>query len=407
MLWTFFLLLTAFLFYSRAYWTLKPVTPLQYFLVFSIVFHFYSWTFQWATPEATIFDSDAPLWVRSIRHLAIILFIVVCLVKSRFRRSSLFWYVGSIVVWISISSFVRLFTVDDTHTALFFWYTPLEFMPLAFLDFEEDLEQLLRFCIGCCWIVIGFLGLEAFSDRATGFGKGGLEQRYGSIFGSPNDLGIFTVLALLGVMVFSDRIKQPMRAVLTVALAVTLVVTGSRGAMVGLVGGMIAVWPLSKKWFLTVASIGLAFYASLITVFRDTQFVDDLLLRLTNQSAIDRINEIQEVKYEMLNWQPSGIVFGTLHHIHQENFFLSVLLRAGMLGLILISVLMITALVKARHPFLKAGLAAFLSASCFTPYPDSFPSNVYLWLMVGAIWKLADCRARAPLKLEVLRPRLS
>src|SRR5258706_276752 len=213
MLWIFLLLLATFLFHSRAQWTLKPVTPLQYFLLFSIVFHSYVWAFGWGAPEATIFDADAPLWVRSIRHLAILGLVVACLIRNKLRRSSLMWFVALTAIWISVCSLARLVTQDDTRTVVFYWYVPLEFMPLAFLDFKEEVDQLTRFAIGCCWIVIGFLGLEAFSDRPTGFGKGGLEQRYGSTFGSPNDLGIFAVLALLGVMVFSDRIKQPMRAV--------------------------------------------------------------------------------------------------------------------------------------------------------------------------------------------------
>jgi hypothetical protein len=403
----FLILLAGFLFYTRAHWTARPVTPLQWFLVFAIVFRFYSWTFQWATPDTTIFDADAPMWVRSIRHLAILSMVIVCAIEKRFRPSSLIWYVGFFAAWVTLCSYIRLLTVDDTHTALFYWYIPLEFMPLALLDFEEDIEQLTRLLIGCCWIVISFLGLEVFSNRPTGFGKGGLEQRYGSIFGSPNDLGIFAVLALLGVMVFSKRIKQPMRAVLTFALAVTLVLSGSRGSMVGLLAGMIAVWPRSKRWLLAVTSLCLVFYTSLVTVFRDTGFVDDLLLRLTDQSATDRIGEILEVKAEVMNWGPSGMIFGTLHHIHQENFFLSMLLRSGFLGFLVFTALAVTAVIKARHPFLRAGLVAFFVASCFTPYPESFPSNVYLWFMIGATWKLAEVREPVSFRARILRPKIS
>jgi hypothetical protein len=74
----------------------------------------------------------------------------------------------------------------------------------------------------------------------------------------------------------------------------------------------------------------------------------------------------------------------------QENYYFAILLRSGLLGLLLLCLPVIATLSRVRHPFLKAGIVSIASASLFVPYPDIFPPNVWLWLMIGAAWSLAE-----------------
>lgn len=390
MLYLFFAVLAIFLLTTRKQWTIVPSSALQWFILFSIVFYFYRWTFGWSMPEATIFDEDAPFWVRVIKDVVFVFFIGVCAIQGKMRKSALLWYVVPLVMWISICGYIRLLAVDDTHQVIFNWRCPIEYVCVAFLAFEENLETSFKFLTGCCWIVLGFLGLEVFSGRPTGFGKTGWEMRYGSIFGSPNDLGLFTVLMLLGVLLFPDRINKVMRSVLIVSLSIMLFLSVSRGAFVGLVCGMCSIWPRSKRWLFVIGGSLLLCYVLLITAFRDAQFVDDLIARAWDASATERVVEIHQVSSEIQSWTLGGFVLGTLPHIHQENFYLSLLLRTGFPGLAVFLALAVATTVRARHPFLRASLVAVFIASCFTPYPDYFPVNTFFWMIVGITWKVSQ-----------------
>jgi hypothetical protein len=396
MLYLTFAALAIVLFCTRKDWTLKPTTLLQWYLLFTIVFYFYRWTFQWGPPETTRYEGDAPAWIRIIKDLVFVAFVSVCIAKGKFKYSPLVWYVTPFVVWLWLCTFVKLLKVEDSHNILFHWHTSLEYIPLAFVVFEEDIERLLKFALGCCWVVVAFLALEIFSGRTSGFLKDeALFSRYGSIFGSPNELGIFAVLALLGVLAFSDRIPKATKFLLLPALSSTLVLSGSRSSILGFVAGLISMWPRSKKWLLVIAVISVVFYLSLFTVFQDTTIVDDLISRVGDVSAASRIDQLEQVKAAVNSWGIAGIVFGGWEKIDQENYYLSLLLRTGLLGVLLLCTIVVVTLVRARDPFLRGGIVSILTASLFVPYLDIFPPNVYFWLMVGTVWSLAESRSPA------------
>src|ERR1700726_4468681 len=138
MLYLISVLLAVILLYTRNDWTLKPVTPLQWYLLFTVAFYFYRWTFQWGTPETTVYEGDAPGWVRIIKDLVFIGFVLLWAAKARFKYSTLIWYVGPFVAWLALCSFIRLFTANDSHNVLFLLRTSIEYIPLAFVVFEED-----------------------------------------------------------------------------------------------------------------------------------------------------------------------------------------------------------------------------------------------------------------------------
>jgi hypothetical protein len=389
MLLVFLAALAVALFRTRRDWTLKPASFLQGYLLFTVVFYSYRWIFQWGTPETTLYEGDAPGYVRIIKDLVFVGFVLLGLWKRKFSSSPIIWYVGPIVAWFSLCSYMKLLALQDSHAVLFYWRMPLEYMPLCFMNFDEEFEGLQRFIVGLCWIVIGFLGMEVLSGRVSGFAKGGLYTRYGSIFGSPNELGVFVVLMLLCLLVFSDRIPEATRALLVLSLSIALVLTGSRSSMVGLVAGLISLWPRSKRWLGVIGIVAVVGCMFLMFAFRDIDVMGDLTMRATDETAMARLDQLDQVKSEIGGWGISSLVFGSWRHLFVENFYLAILLRAGFLGLGLLALLLAATLVRSTHPFLRAGIVSVLSASFFVPYLDVFPINVYFWLMVGAVWRLS------------------
>lgn len=375
------------LFWTRTEWSLRPRTALQWYLLFSVVYYSHRWIFQWG-PESTLYVSDAPGWVRIIKDVIFLAFIGLMAWRGRLRYSPLLWYALPLVVWFYLCGILKLFSENTSDTLLYYWRYPLEYIPLAFIAFEENLGELIRFGAGCCWIVIGFLGLEILSDRPSGFALGGLFTRFGSIFGSPNDLGLFCGLGLLGLLVFQDQIGKRTRALLVPLLVGSLLLSASRSSVVGLMAGLISIWPRSKKWLVVVGFLGALFVGSALLVFRDTEFVYDLVTRLGDESAMQRVEELAQTKSEIYNWNAGNFLFGSWPHIHQEDFYLATLLRTGFVGTAIFLVFCGTTALKAKHPFLRGGLVSILVGSAFVPHFDVFPANFYFWLMAGATWAI-------------------
>jgi hypothetical protein len=177
------------------------------------------------------------------------------------------------------------------------------------------------------------------------------------------------------------------------ALCATLTVTVSRSSVVGLVAGLAAIWPKSKKWLIVIAVIGVACYISLFTLFRDTGLVDNVVSRAGDVSAESRVNQFAQVKGEIYDWGIGGTLLGSGQSIHQENYYFSILLRSGLVGLLFLCLPLVVTLHRVRHPFLKGGIVSLATASLFVPYLDIFPPNVYFWLLVGAAWSLTENRS--------------
>ena len=402
----FFSLLSVILLWTRGEWSVRPRTALQWYLLFSVVYYSHRWIFQWG-PESTLYASDAPAWVRLIKDVVFLGFIGLMAWRRGFRYSPLLWYALPLIFWFYLCGIVKLFTQNTSDTLLYYWRYPLEYIPLAFVAFEEDMGELIRFAAGCCWIVIGFLGLEIFSGRESGFALGGVFTRYGSIFGSPNDLGVFCGLGLLGLLVYQDQVGKKTRALLLPLLAGSLVLSASRSAIVGLMAGLISIWPRSKKWLAVVALLGSLFVGSLLVLFRDTQFVYDLVARVGDESAMQRVEELAQVKYEVYNWRTENLIFGSWPHIHQEDFYLATLLRTGFVGAGIFFLFCCSTLVRAKHPFLRAGLVSIIIGSIFVPHFDVFPVNFYFWLMAGAVWSvpaLLQEQQFGPIRTAPLQP---
>lgn len=236
---TFFAAVSVILFLTRTEWSIRPRTLLQLYILFSIVYYGHRWIVQWPPPEATLYDQGAPGWVRIIRAFSFVALVALMAWRAKFRYSPLLWYALPIVLWFSLCGTLKIFTEDPSDTLLYYWRYPLECIPLAFIDFEEDIEGLVRFGVGCCWVVIAFLGVEILADRPSGFILGGLYTRFSSTFASPNDLGVFCGLALLGLLVFRHQAGKATRMLLIPVLTGSLILSGSRSAILGFTAGLI------------------------------------------------------------------------------------------------------------------------------------------------------------------------
>ena len=83
---------------------------------------------------------------------------------------------------------------------------PLEYVPLVFifpfiLRGESSMKYLRAF-VPLIQLTLLFLAVEVFSGRRTGMDYGGIYIRYGSIFGSPNDFGVFMMLSTTILLAF-------------------------------------------------------------------------------------------------------------------------------------------------------------------------------------------------------------
>jgi hypothetical protein len=165
--------------------------------------------------------------------------------------------------------------------------------------------------------------------------------------------------------------------------------------MIGFVAGLVAMWPRSKKWLLVTAVIGVILYASLFTVFQDTTIVDDLFSRVGDASAVARIDQFEQVRASVNTWGIAELIFGGWGKIDQENYYLSLMLRTGLVGVLLLCSIIVVTLIRARDPFLRGGIVSILTASLFVPYLDISPPTVFFWLMLGAVWSLAKSRSPA------------
>jgi hypothetical protein len=78
---------------------------------------------------------------------------------------------------------------------------------------------------------------------------------------------------------------------------------------------------------------------------------------------------------------------------HIESWYLALLVRTGIFGLLLWLAVMGATIFRGwryrnlsqDHAVATSGLIAICVACAFIPYPDTFPTNLYLWLAVGTI----------------------
>jgi hypothetical protein len=257
-------------------------------------------------------------------------------------------------------------------------------------------RPLVPMLLGLGWLSVAFLCFELFSDRQMGF-----YNRYGSILGSPNDYGVFCVLFIIGLMAcaraWSHWLLLPF---MVCGLALTL----SRSAFAGLLAGVCSLLYLRRArigvlvgFVLLISLAGLLIWKfPVVFAFEQVQFglahLSGLDIVTDNSTAL-RLNELRVFEARFGEFDLAPMLLGT-KYFHIESWYLALCVRTGIFGLLLWLVVMTATIVRGWryrnlsqvHAVATSGLISICVASAFTPYPDTFPTNLYLWLAVGTIW---------------------
>jgi hypothetical protein len=375
------------------------------FLIFSACFYSYRFLFGMGSSLTTYYDSDAPTWLRILKDGVWIGVLLIGLAfsnaeswefarRNRQEHATFFRALFALVVLFLVMAVIHLFYFQSPIDTFLYWIRyPLEYLPLAFFLplFVLRWRPLAPLLLGLGWLSVTFLAFEMFSGRQMGF-----FNRYGSILGSPNDYGMFSGLFIIGLLVCARRWTEWL---LLVFMICGLFLTLSRSAIVGTLAAICSLLYLRRARIGALVAVGL--FGSLIAIlpwrFPDVFGFQQVQYALAHfdvdSSALSGLNELQIFQTRFGDFDLATLLFGT-DYFHMESWYLALLIRAGVFGLLLWLAVMAATLVRGwRHRRLsQAHAVAFASvigtgvASAFIPYPDTFPTNLYLWLAVGTVW---------------------
>ena len=391
-----------------------PVKPgrwiFPFFVIFSVVFYSQRYIFGWSPSDLTIYSQDMPDSIRVVKDIVWLGFLAAIFiwrfadrdsVIALVRRNSFFFAVlAAFVAWLAFAGFIHLMRGDSATDVLLFWYRyPLEYIPMAALMpmFVEEYERLGRLAVFLSALTVLFMLMEMFSGRQTGFqwSEGG-PARYGSIFGSPNDFGVFCAFMLLAIVIYG---RSKWHWAIGAGLAVGLAASVSRSAWVGFVAGLIPLLHFRRirllLLFLIVALGGLIVLALRSdAVDLPTQAVYFAERLSIDESSYDRLDQVKKFSERFSDWDNlATLTFGT-NFFRIEDQYLAFLIRGGAIGLILF--LAAAGLTVRRgwklrrcsklHAVGLSTVVVILVASLFIPFLDVFPTNLYFWMAVGIVW---------------------
>ncbi len=410
---------------------MKPNLMTAY-LAFTVIFYYCRWVMGWGMSATTIYTSDAPNWVRLIKDVVWIsvyaTFGFRAITRPKFSRNMPLWFtprgmlmVLLLVIFLIMPVLSLIYARGDLfEVVLIDLRLPLEYVPLVFifpfiLRGESSMKYLRAF-VPLILLTLLFLGVEMFSGRRTGMDYGGIYIRYGSIFGSPNDFGVFMMLSTTALLAFlAERaIKWSHKAIALLVLMLSAVAsTVSLSAMFSMIFTSIALILFSRnrvKGALTVLAVvvlvaGLYFAFPRVGISR---FIGERLgnlATLNEGSAREHYTSVVIAEDEISRFEPTEYLLGTFQSrkdlILPETYYLRTFFVRGAISLLVIlSIIGMTVFEgfrryraavgdrQRRALFLGAflGVAGFAFASLFISYFESFPSNFYFWFLVAVIW---------------------
>jgi hypothetical protein len=410
---------------------LKP-NLMNAYLAFSVIYYYSRWVMGWGNPYTTIYGQDAPNWVKVIKDIVWVGFVVVfafrALTRPRFGRNMPLWFTprGMIlvlltVVYLVLPTLALIYARGNIFDiVLLAMRYPLEYVPFVFLfPFilrGESSIRYLRTFIPLASLSLMFLGIEMFSGRRTGMGYGGMYTRYGSIFGSPNDFGVFMMLAIATALAFlAERaIRWTPKVVAFLILCLCgLAATISLSANLAMVFTTINLVLFTKdriKSVMTVIAVAIL-AACLYYVFPDVGVAKFLVVRIENlatfrdESATSHYTSVILAEDAINRFEPAEYVFGTFDSRNQalapETYYLRTFYLRGGASLVILLAIIGLSLFESHHRYRAAkgdrerrglflacflGVAGVAFACLFIPYLDSFPSNFYFWFLVAIIW---------------------
>jgi hypothetical protein len=379
------------------------------FLIFSVCFYSYRFLFGMGSPLTTYYDSDAPDWLRVSKDVIWLTVLLIALASSnaesweivtrnRKEHPLFFRALSAFVSLFVLMGLIHLFYYQSALDTFLYWIRyPLEYIPIAFLMplFVVRWRPIVPVLLGLGWLSVAFLFVEMFSDRQMGF-----YYRYGSIFGSPNDYGVFCALFIIGLLACARKWSHWL---LLMFMICGLVLTLSRSAFAGLLAGICSLLYLRQvRVGALVALLLLVTAASLLVWnFPDLLGFEQVQYGLAHfdvdSSAISRLHELQVFQTRFGEFDLAPLLWGT-DYFHIESWYLALVARTGAFGLLLWVAIMGATVVRGWryrnlsqvHAVAASGLISLCVASAFIPYPDTFPTNLYLWLAVGTVWMPLD-----------------
>jgi hypothetical protein len=385
------------------------------FLVFSVCFYAYRFLFGMGSPLTTAYDSDAPAWLRASKDVVWLAVLSIAVAFSsadswefarriRCEHRAFFRALFALFCLFVLTATIHLFYYQTALDTFLYWIRyPLEYIPVAFFLplFLLRWQPQTRLLLGLAWLSIVFLLFEMFSGRQAGF-----YGRFGSILGSPNDYGVFCALFILGMLACA---RTWTHWLLLPLLLGALFATISRSAMIGLLAGVCVLLHLRRVRIAALIAILLLVCVAAFLLWRFPELLISPQVRYGLQhfdasamdpSAIARVNELQLFKTRFGDFDLATLFLGT-DYFHIESWYLALLVRTGVFGLLLWLAVMTATFVRGWryrkqsqvHAVATSSLLCICVASAFVPYPDTFPTNLWLWLAVGTIWMPVETAA--------------
>ncbi len=404
------------------------VTALHLYLLFTVVFYSHRYLFKWGDPDTLTFREQAPDWVRVSKDVVWLAFLVYVgiLWLSGKRRLCLRQATAPLIaigffVVLMFGTFVRAGDLS-ADGILFYLRYPLEYIPAALLaplllSNKRELIATSKAFHALLFVILGFLAYEAATGAENGYNWGPGIRRYGSIFGSPLDLGMFCVFYLVFLLCLWPHIRLPRVKKLVAALGVTsmLLLTVSFGALFAAAVSL-AMWAcLSRnawRYGLIVAFLLIGGYTlsrSEIFPYLPNRFED--IIEGRDQSSFDRLYMSQKLLREINTMSAEDRLIGVSDALDVsrmytagrrrpftlEVYYVRIFLGQGVLGLIaLLSMGVTLALAHLRawrssadpvlrQTFLACFICTVTMFAAMTTHPrlDMFPTNFYFWLISG------------------------
>jgi hypothetical protein len=396
------------------------LTPLNVYLLFTIAFYSHRYLFKWGAPEVQTFKEQAPDWLRASKDLVWLVFLLYVALhwlrgrrKLQLKGAAVSLTAVAVFAAIMIGSFIR--TGDFSPTAILFYLRyPLEYIPAIFISCTllttiDTLVAAGRALYSLLFLVIGFLAYEAATGADNGFNWGGGIKRYGSIFGSPLDLGMFCVFFLVFFLCLWEHIRLSFirKMLVGVALLTMLFLTVSFGAFLAAIVALTA-WLIltraTRKYTLIVAiMVVAALCLARMEVFPYWTNRLGEIIEGRDGSTLERFYTSARISQEIKAMDTGDFLLGSTRALEIRGpfavdvYYMRIFLGQGVLGLVAVLGLG-TALAGAhwkawqgaREPIInQVSLACLIctitifASLAIHPRLDMFPTNFYFWLIAG------------------------
>lgn len=376
------------------------------YLAFSVCFYSLRFLFGWGEVGTTTYESDMPGYLAALKDVVWVGMVGAALfsrsmekaIEQAKRHPTVYLILALFCSWMVLCSSIHvLFLYEPMGDSLLNSVRkPLEYIPAALLApaFIGSWKKIGATWKRLNWIAIAFAAFEFVAVvrgwKHTGFDWGGLSIRFGGIFGSPNDWGIYSACAIFAVLALGkDRIQL-------LGFVPGLLLSQSRSA---LAGSLVALGPLLYRANIRrivmpslalVLLLGFA-VSSLVPMSSDEILESHVGLDVSAMNRLDEISKFQEKFRDLDNF--AALLFG-VQRFHIESFYLALIVSAGVPALTLYVAALGMSIVRGwtlrktsvLHLVALCAVVVISTASLFVPFPDIYPTNFYLWLAIGVLW---------------------